>query len=114
MARKAEKPRAEATPDRGADPTSHPLLARLVRVRLKGRLREKGYGVNAAAAGVRQVSGRQITEAARKVKGLARGPVRGSFTDWLLQHLPDILKVVEALLPLVLAFLGPKGKKGGR
>jgi tetratricopeptide (TPR) repeat protein len=94
------------------DPPRHPQLRRLVRRRLRMRLRELGYGSGAAADGEAKVTDGQITEAAAEVRGLARGPVRGSFFDWLLQHLPDILKVVEMLLPLVLAFLGPKGRKG--
>jgi hypothetical protein len=98
------------------DPPRHPQLRRLVRRRLRMRLREEGYGSGAAADGEAKVTDGQITVAAAMVKGLARGPVRGSFFDWLLQHLPDILKVVEMLLPLVLAFLGPappKARKGG-
>jgi hypothetical protein len=94
------------------DPPRHPALRRLVRRRLRMRLREEGYGRDEAADGEAKVTDDQITEAAAKVKGLARGPVRGSFFDWLLQHLPDILKVVEMLLPLVLAFLGKPPAKG--
>jgi hypothetical protein len=98
------------------DPPRHPALRRLVRRRLRMRLRELGYGSGAAADGEAKVTDDQITDAAAKVRGLARGPVRGSFFDWLLQHLPQILQVVELLLPLVLAFLGPappKARKGG-
>lgn len=83
--------------------TPHLFLGGL-RLRLVNRvMKEKGCSRAEARAQVAKASDDFLLTHAEKV-GIKRGAIGdGSFLQWLVTHLPDLLKLIEMLLPLILA-----------
>lgn len=95
-----------------AGPLTHRLFFSLVRARLisevcreKGCTRSAARQAVAAAEAAGQLSDQAIltAAAAHGIQPEAIGD--GTILNWLVQHLPDLLKLIETLLPLILPFL---------
>lgn len=89
-------------------PIRQRLFLRVVRNRVANELEKHGYTKDAAQAQADSIDDDTIMDAVAE-QGVS-APADGTFLDWLKENGPALLKIVQTILTLLLAFSSEKPK----